>query len=108
MDRTMLIRRAGPADVPAVLRLFDECIAWFVEIGNTGQWGSEPWSTQDRQVSRVTEACACAGCHRTPGGLLWRGSGALVRYSESCGYTRVGTFDEDGWPGQLLARSLGR
>ncbi|PRB10384.1 GNAT family N-acetyltransferase [Microbacterium sp. MYb72] len=55
------IRRATPADVPEVLRLFDEIIAWFVSIGNEGQWGVEPWSTQDRQIARVTEACALPG-----------------------------------------------
>lgn len=47
------IRPATPADADAVLRLFDDAIAWFVAIGNTGQWGSEPFSSQPRQVERV-------------------------------------------------------
>lgn len=34
------------------------------------------------------------------------GTGALVRFYESCGYERLSTFDLDGWPGQLLGRHL--
>lgn len=34
------------------------------------------------------------------------GTGALVRYYESCGYQRAGSFDDGGWPGQILTRSL--
>ena len=47
------IRPACPDDAAAVLRLFDEAIAWFVGMGNTGQWGTEPFSAQPRQVARV-------------------------------------------------------
>ena len=35
------------------------------------------------------------------------GTGDLVRFYESCGYERISTFDIEGWPGQLLGRSLG-
>ncbi|MDR6867406.1 GNAT superfamily N-acetyltransferase [Microbacterium resistens] len=34
------------------------------------------------------------------------GTGALVRFYESCGYVRSEAFDEEGWPGQVLTRSL--
>lgn len=34
------------------------------------------------------------------------GSGALIRFYESCGYKRLSTFDVEGWPGQLLGRTL--
>lgn len=34
------------------------------------------------------------------------GTGDLVRFYESCGYVRLSTFEVDGWPGQLLGRSL--
>ncbi|MCI0157418.1 GNAT family N-acetyltransferase [Leifsonia shinshuensis] len=47
------IRPAGSDDAEAVLRLFDDAIAWFVAIGNTGQWGAEPFSSQPKQVDRV-------------------------------------------------------
>lgn len=56
-----VIRRASIADVPAVLRIFDDVIAWLVRMGNEGQWGSEPWSGLPHQVARVTEACALPG-----------------------------------------------
>ncbi len=54
----LVIRRASALDAPAVLSIFDEVIAWFVAMGNTGQWGSEPWSKSPRQIERVTDACA--------------------------------------------------
>lgn len=172
MEKTISIRRATPDDVPAVLELFDDCIAWFTEIGNTEQWGTEPWSSQDRQVSRVEEACALPeswvavadtgtvsgfialgdampyvpvaerpelyvrvliasrdpnirGIGRQLMGFaderaialgvtdlrldcFGGGTGALVKYYESCGYERAGTFDDGGWPGQILTRSLAR
>lgn len=55
------IRAARPADADAVLRLFDDAIAWFVAIGNTGQWGTEPFSSQQKQVDRVRGWVAEAG-----------------------------------------------
>ena len=36
------IRRASARDAPAVLAIFDDVIAWFVAIGNDGQWGRGP------------------------------------------------------------------
>jgi hypothetical protein len=59
-DRTMSISQATPADAAVVLRLFDDAIAWFVRIGNEGQWGREPFSAQ-RQVDRVTGWCGEPG-----------------------------------------------
>ncbi|GAA1320590.1 GNAT family N-acetyltransferase [Leucobacter albus] len=172
MNATAAIRRATPNDATAVLALFDAAIAWFTEIGNTEQWGSEPWSTQERQVARIAEACDSpdSWVHITERGEVngflvlgdampyvpapeqpelyvrvliasraphargvgrrlmafaddraladgvtelrvdcYRGgSGALVRYYESCGYERTSVFDDGGWPGQVLARSLAR
>lgn len=165
-----LIRRATEQDVPAVLALFDEVIAWFVETGNQGQWGTEPWSAQSHQAARIREACALPGVwvaedqtghvqgalilgealpyvaparepevyvrvlisSRDPQvrglgrGLLGfaddqarragvqqlrvdcygGGTGALVRFYESCGYERLATFQVEDWPGQLLGRRL--
>ncbi|MEB2647393.1 GNAT family N-acetyltransferase [Pseudomonas sp. C 49-2] len=167
---SLAIRRASAKDAVAVLQVFDEVIAWFVAIGNHGQWGTEPWSTSPRRVVQVTEACALPGAWVVEGpdgrihaalvlgepmpyvpaatepevyvrlliaardsgvrGLGRRlmafaderaralgvqrlrvdcyggGSGDLVRFYESCGYERLSTFDVEGWPGQLLGRSL--
>lgn len=52
------LRRAAPEDAAAVLRLFDEAIAWFVSIGNTGQWGTEPVSGTPRWEARAEEWCS--------------------------------------------------
>lgn len=73
----LTIRRASAADAPAVLRVFDEVIAWFVAMGNEGQWGSEPWSTLPKRIEGVTEACALPGAWvaEEPGGRI---HGALV------------------------------
>jgi GNAT superfamily N-acetyltransferase len=165
-----VIRRASAHDVPAVLEIFDDVIAWFVSIGNEGQWGSEPWSTQPRRIALVTEACAlpdawvaadqdgrvlgalilgesmpyvppatapeiyvrvlvasrdarargvgrrlmafaderarAAGVGRLRVDCYGGGTGALVRFYESCGYERISTFDVEGWPGQLLGRRV--
>ncbi|WP_322081048.1 GNAT family N-acetyltransferase [Burkholderia sp. BCC1972] len=165
-----VIRRAGAPDVPAVLAIFDEVIAWFAAIGNVGQWGPEPWSTSPKRIALVTDACALpeAWVAEGPGGRILGalilgeampyvpaatepeiyvrvlvasrdarargvgrrlmafaddraraagvtrlrvdcyggGTGALVRFYESCGYERISTFDVDGWPGQLLGRRL--
>ncbi|CAB3891021.1 MULTISPECIES: GNAT family N-acetyltransferase [Achromobacter] len=168
----LTIRRARVEDAPAVLRVFDEVIAWFVDMGNEGQWGSEPWSALPKRIANVTEACALPGAWvaEEPGGGIHGalvlgasmpyvpaatapeiyvrllvasrddrarglgrrllafadeqaraagvermrvdcyggGSGALVRFYESCGYERISTFDVNGWPGQLLGRTLAR
>lgn len=169
-SETLIIRRASIADAPAVLRIFDDVIAWFVSIGNAGQWGSEPWSASPQRVGRIEEACSlpdawvaedtelgicaalvlgeampyvpaatepenyvrllvasrdprvrgigrrlmafadertrAAGLNRLRVDCYGGGSGTLIRFYESCGYDRVTTFDVDGWPGQLLTRSL--
>ncbi|MGW5868776.1 GNAT family N-acetyltransferase [Streptomyces sp. NPDC055239] len=47
------IRPAGPADIPTVLALFDEAVAWLVSQGRTGQWGDQPWSTRPKTVALV-------------------------------------------------------
>lgn len=169
-NEPLTIRRATADDAPAVLKVFDEVMAWFVETGNDGQWGSEPWSTSPRRIRLVTEACGLpeawvaedssghvfaaivlgdaqpyappatepeiyvrvlvasrderargigrrlmafaddrarvAGVQRLRVDCYGGGTGALVRFYESCGYERICTFDVDGWPGQLLGRSL--
>jgi GNAT superfamily N-acetyltransferase len=49
----MRIRRGGPGDADAVIALFDEAVAWMVARGQTGQWGSEPMSRNEKMVARV-------------------------------------------------------
>jgi GNAT superfamily N-acetyltransferase len=49
----MRIRAGDVADLPAVMAMFDEAVAWMVARGNTRQWGTEPWSVQPEKVDSV-------------------------------------------------------
>jgi GNAT superfamily N-acetyltransferase len=49
----MRIVQGTAADASALLALFDDAVAWLVARGQTGQWGSEPFSAQPRQVERA-------------------------------------------------------
>ena len=57
----MTIREGKPADAGTVLALFDEAIAWLVERGQTGQWGSTPFSQIDARVAAAAEWAASGG-----------------------------------------------
>ena len=46
----LIVRRGEPADIPAVAALYDGAVAWLVELGNTGQWGTEPISGRPGRV----------------------------------------------------------
>jgi GNAT superfamily N-acetyltransferase len=72
----MRIRRGGPGDADAVIALFDEAVAWMVARGQTGQWGTEPMSRNEKMVARVREWAAGDGLWTMDdGGLV---VGALV------------------------------
>jgi len=47
----MRIREGGLGDVPAVLALGDEAVAWMNARGNTTQWGTEPWTGHEKLES---------------------------------------------------------
>jgi GNAT superfamily N-acetyltransferase len=55
------IREGHPADAAAVLALFDEAVAWLVGRGQTGQWGSEPFSAIEARVAAAAEWAAGGG-----------------------------------------------
>ena len=57
----MRIREGGPEDAATVLALFDEAIAWLVARGQTGQWGSRPFSEIDARVAAAAEWAASGG-----------------------------------------------
>lgn len=50
----MRIRRGDRTDIPALMAMFDEAVAWMVARGNTEQWGTEPWSTDPHKVEMTT------------------------------------------------------
>lgn len=51
----MRIRLGGPADIPAVLALGDEAVEWMNERGNTQQWGTEPWTGNEKRETTVRD-----------------------------------------------------
>jgi GNAT superfamily N-acetyltransferase len=51
----MRIRQGGPDDAPAILAMLDEAVAWLVENGRAGQWGSKPFSSMPRRVKSIAE-----------------------------------------------------
>jgi GNAT superfamily N-acetyltransferase len=55
------IRHGGADDATRLLALFDDAVAWLVARGQTGQWGSEPFSARPEQVSRVQAWAASGG-----------------------------------------------
>ena len=57
----MLIREGRPADAPKVLALFDEAVEWLVARGQTGQWGTTPFSAVEARVARAAEWAASGG-----------------------------------------------
>lgn len=50
----MKITPGGPERVDAVLALMDGAVAWLVEHGRGGQWGTEPFSTNPRRVAQFS------------------------------------------------------
>ncbi|GGU88772.1 GCN5 family N-acetyltransferase [Streptomyces filipinensis] len=50
---TITLRTGGPADAPLILGMLDSAVEWLVSQGRTGQWGTEPWSTNERAVELV-------------------------------------------------------
>lgn len=49
----MNVRPGGPADVAIVLGLLDEAVRWLTSRGRTGQWGTEPFSTNPKRVEQL-------------------------------------------------------
>lgn len=55
----MVMLRSGSAeDIGHILTLFDANIAWLVERGREAQWGSEPWSEDEKKVEFVRDLLA--------------------------------------------------
>lgn len=73
---SVAIRTGDPTDAPALLGLFDEAIAWLTARGQTGQWGSEPFSARAAGRDRVRACCAGGGLRIAE--LDGRPVGALV------------------------------
>lgn len=51
----MTIRPTTEADIPGVLKMGDEAVAWLVSQGRTGQWGTQPWTEKPERMKSLTE-----------------------------------------------------
>jgi GNAT superfamily N-acetyltransferase len=49
----MRIEHGDGGDAGRLLALFDDAVAWLVARGQTGQWGSEPFSARPSSVERA-------------------------------------------------------
>jgi GNAT superfamily N-acetyltransferase len=49
----MKLRPATATDLDAVGALFDDAVRWLMEQGRTGQWGTEPFSTNPKRVETM-------------------------------------------------------
>lgn len=128
----MKIRPGDDRDLPVLLDMFDEAVAWMVARGNTEQWGTEPWSAQPRRVDRVRGIVARAdlvsrrhagkrigarlldhargeararGVGMLPVDCFAGGTGDLVRYYTRNGFTPTETFPV-GVSGQVFEQRL--
>jgi GNAT superfamily N-acetyltransferase len=61
MTEGLQIRPGSADDTPALLALFDDAVAWLVARGQTGQWGTEPFSAQPSRVARAENWAASGG-----------------------------------------------
>jgi GNAT superfamily N-acetyltransferase len=51
----MRIRQGGPDDTEAIMAMLDGAVAWLVEHGSTGQWGTEPFSAIPQRVDGIAD-----------------------------------------------------
>ncbi|MGW8532411.1 MULTISPECIES: GNAT family N-acetyltransferase [Nocardiopsidaceae] len=70
----MRLRQGGPADLPAVLEMFDRTVAWLAARGRSGQWGDAPWSRDPDRVRLVEDLVSdgmwVAEAEGSPAGVL--------------------------------------
>ncbi|GIF00056.1 GNAT family N-acetyltransferase [Paractinoplanes rishiriensis] len=64
------IRAGRPEDVPAVLELLDDAVAWLVSLGRTDQWGTRPLSANPRRVALTEEQARDGELHLAVDGDL--------------------------------------
>jgi ribosomal protein S18 acetylase RimI-like enzyme len=56
-----LVRAGTAADAPVLVALFDEAVAWLAARGQTGQWGTGPFSADPARVDQLTRMAAGGG-----------------------------------------------
>src|SRR3954454_9449348 len=63
MSATITIRPGTPQDIPVILALLDRATEWLVSQGRTGQWGTEPHSTDPRRLAQSKVWARDGGMH---------------------------------------------
>jgi GNAT superfamily N-acetyltransferase len=76
VSRETVIRRGTLADVPAVLGLLDDAVAWLVAQGRSDQWGTVPASADPRRHEQARAWAESGGLYLAEAG--GRPVGALV------------------------------
>jgi GNAT superfamily N-acetyltransferase len=72
----MRIERGGRSGAARLLALFDDAIGWLVARGQTGQWGSQPFSADPGRAARADGWAAGGGLWFAVDGSL--DAGAIV------------------------------
>jgi predicted N-acetyltransferase YhbS len=57
----MRIRPGGPGDIAAVLALGDEAVKWMNARGNTRQWGTAPWTGNQKREAAIGDQARGGG-----------------------------------------------
>ncbi len=57
----MKIRPGGPDDVAVVLALGDEAVQWMNARGNTQQWGTAPWTGNQKRAAAIGDQARGGG-----------------------------------------------
>src|SRR6202043_1806851 len=58
---SMRIREGRPEDIDTVLALGDEAVVWMNSRGNTGQWGTTPWTGNEGREQTVRDRALGGG-----------------------------------------------
>jgi len=57
----MRIRPGGPEDIAPVLALGDEAVKWMNARGNTRQWGTAPWTGNQKREAAIRDQAQGGG-----------------------------------------------
>ena len=100
------IRRASPDDLPALLSMLDETVAWMVARGQSGQWGTEPWSAAEagREAARAVVESGGSYILEVDGEVA--GALEVGEASEHASPSSHTFTTAEGWEGQVLERGV--
>ncbi|WP_210407894.1 GNAT family N-acetyltransferase [Allokutzneria sp. NRRL B-24872] len=83
----LTVRSGTVSDAATVLGLFDDAVRWLTVKGQTGQWGTTPFSESPKRVLQVERWCGSGGLHIAE--RSGEAVGALVLLPEAPDYVPV-------------------